>query len=181
MKKVQQLILFSTLFLLLFSCKKNDPPETSNEPVLPPMTHEGLNTFGCYIDGELFVANDGPSVVSIPRLSGSFGGEDNILKLQGTRYENGEYLADISFKVKHITEEGEYSMFSFGTELKGYITSGFENCDYYHNPDNYGFVRITYLDNEKNIIAGIFEMKLINPDCVDTLKEITDGRFDFRY
>ena len=58
--------------LLAFSCKKDPPIPEPTEPVMPPLTHQGLNTFGCYIDGELFVANEGESVWSIPPVSGSF-------------------------------------------------------------------------------------------------------------
>ncbi len=190
MKKVQQLILFSTLFLLLFSCKKNDPPETSNEPVLPPMTHEGLNTFGCYIDGELFVANDGESVWAIPPVSGSFNEETGLLKIQGTRYRYGileeeDAPDDVRFRADIINKEGIYEFKIFEEKSLGY-SSIFQDsvCDYFYFEDtpNLGELNIKYLDTEKNIIAGTFYMTLINPDCDgDTVMNITDGRFDFRY
>jgi hypothetical protein len=46
-----------------------------------------------------------------------------------------------------------------------------------------GQLTITYLDEEKNIIAGTFYINLINENCEtgDTLMKITDGRFDFHY
>ena len=69
--KTQSLLLL-TLAFLAFSCKKDPPIPEPTEPVMPPLTHQGLNTFGCYIDGELFVANEGESVWSIPPVSGSF-------------------------------------------------------------------------------------------------------------
>ena len=73
--------------LLFFACKKDPPidPEPT-EPVMPPLTHQGLNTFGCYIDGELFVANEGPSVVSLDPLTGSFNEGTRYFAIQGRRY-----------------------------------------------------------------------------------------------
>ncbi len=185
MKKAQQLILFSTLLLTLLSCKKNDPPETSNEPVLPPMTQEGLNTFGCYIDGKLFVANDGLSVWSIPPVSGSFDEGDKHLKLQGTRYketnsEKNDFVTIEAF-VDNLNTQLNYEIYD--GDILGYRESYNERCDYfYYDIPDLGYLSINYLDKEKNIIAGTFYMTLINPDCEgDTVMNISDGRFDFRY
>ena len=57
MKK--SLLLF-LIFALFFACNKDDEP--TPEPELPPLTTEGLNTLGCYINGE-------PWVAEIPPLS----------------------------------------------------------------------------------------------------------------
>ncbi len=169
MKKVRQLILFSTLFLLLFSCKKNDPPETSNEPVLPPMTQEGLNTFGCYINGELFVANDGESVVSLPAVSGSFDEEEKFLRIQGSREvertESNVKSDAIRFRVKFLDIADEYEMYFETDHYDGYSSFGLSKCEYFHDLSNRGSATIKYLNEEKNIIAGTFYMTLINPDC----------------
>ncbi len=190
MKKVQQLLLFSTLLLTLSACKKDYPPETSNEPVLPPMTHEGLNTFGCYIDGELFVANEGESVWAIPAVSGSFDEETRYLKIQGTRYredilENQEAGDDVRFRSYILNLEDSYDFNVSEDFTRGYTnTWDSDECDYFYIDyiSNLGKLTITYLNEEKNIIAGTFYMTLINPDCEgDTVMNITDGRFDFRY
>ena len=176
-------ILYVTLVLFAFSCEKPPEPEpVSQEPVMPPLTHTGANTFGCYIDGELFVANEGPSVWSIPPVSGSFDEETGVLLLQGTRYDDKEFLDDIAIQVIGVTEIGDYRLYSEGAELKGYVTSGSENCDYYYNMSNYGFVTVTFFDKTNNIISGNFSMELINLDCSEKKEmKITEGRFDFRY
>ena len=64
---------------------------------------------------------------------------------------------------------------------QGYVHSAGTVCTYYHNSNNKGNVNITFLDTEKNIIAGTFSMTLINPDCTDSVMVISDGRFDFGY
>ena len=87
MKKNQlkKIILLSTAFVfLLLSCKKESFTQNEpEEPDLPPLTHTGANTFGCYIDGVPFVANKGGSMWSIPPVSGSFNEETKRLNIQG--------------------------------------------------------------------------------------------------
>ena len=50
MKTLKRLLLLCLALLLLANeCKKE------NYDTLPPETQEGKNTFGCYVNGELFV------------------------------------------------------------------------------------------------------------------------------
>jgi hypothetical protein len=60
MTTTKYLLLISTVIFLAASCNKDDTPPP--EPELPPLTTEGLNTLGCYINGE-------PWVAEIPPLS----------------------------------------------------------------------------------------------------------------
>ena len=187
-------ILISILFgaLVLVACKKDPPPPDASTVVMPPLTHQGLNTFGCYINfpsagasgeqgGELFVANDGESVWDIPAVRGSFNENDGTLLLQACRYLDGVFRDDVRLQIINVEGTGEYYLYSEGTELRGYTGTG-TNCNYFYNPSDYGKVYITYLDKEKNIISGTFYATFINPDCEsDSLLHITDGRFDFKY
>jgi len=176
--------------LLFFACKKDPPidPEPT-EPVMPPLTHQGLNTFGCYIDGELFVANEGWSVWSFPPLSGSFDEVDKQLNLQGTRHIDEETDEADNIKITaDITDfEGvyEYDYHEDGTTNGYQHWGGVGGCSYtYQNIPglSIGKLSITYLDEAKNIISGTFYMNLVNASCEgDTLLKITDGRFDFHY
>src|ERR1700733_2066445 len=53
-RKVSPLPYHVILFLLLYintQCKKSAPPPN----ILPPMTQEGKNTFGCKINGEVWI------------------------------------------------------------------------------------------------------------------------------
>ncbi|WP_027418123.1 hypothetical protein [Crocinitomix catalasitica] len=179
------------LLIFVFGCKK-DPPVEPKEPkdkydpnVMPPLTHTGENTFGCYIDGELFVAGGGESVWSIPPVSGSFDESTMKLAFQGTRYIN-EYSDVVTIRSYVLDELGNYE-YTFNMEegSGGYDNRRCERCEYYYQniPDfNNGQITISYLNQDENIIAGTFYINLINPDCPDdTLMQITDGRFDFRY
>lgn len=178
-------ILVILILLLAFSCKKDAPPEPTG-PVMPPLTHQGLNTFGCYINGELFVANDGSSYWSAPALSGSFDDESFLLRIQANREleRDGSSMTGDNIRFRVIINEGEkfYPMHFDTDHFKGYMSYNMGMCRYYHDLDNKGTCEITYLNTEKNIISGRFQMTLINPDCEsDSLLKITDGRFDFKY
>ncbi|WP_027418124.1 hypothetical protein [Crocinitomix catalasitica] len=87
------------LLIFAFGCKKDPPvePKDKYDPnVMPPATHTGENTFGCYINGELFVGGGGTTSWDLPALSGSFDEEDRFLKIQGTRItpkeDKSEYI-----------------------------------------------------------------------------------------
>lgn len=183
--------------LVLTACSKQPvDPNVPLDPVMPPLTHQGLNTFGCYIEfigdsmaggKELFVANKGESMWSLPPLNGTFDEASFELKLQANRelHRDSENVKtdDISFSL--IVSEGQsiYSMHFETNHYLAYSSFGLDRCPYYHDLSNRGTCEITYLDVENNIIAGSFYMTLINTSCMsgDTLMKITDGRFDFHY
>ncbi len=176
-------IVFVVLIALAFSCEKPLEPEpVSQEPEMPPLTHTGANTFGCYIDGELFVANEGPSVWDIPAVSGSFDEAAKRLVLQGTRNNNDNLSDYLVILVNNIDEPGNYMFDIKFDHVKGYTQKSEESLVYYHDIGNKGSCTITYIDELNNIISGTFNMILVNPEyAVSSSINITEGRFDFRY
>ncbi|MCC7452632.1 MAG: hypothetical protein IT222_00590 [Crocinitomix sp.] len=185
--------------LVLVACKKDPPIPETTEPVMPPLTHQGLNTFGCYVDfpsagasgeqgGELFVANDGESVWDIPALSGSFNEFTRELVMQGRRYINTETgeRDDVIIRSLITDNIGVYN-YTYNKEhgSQGYVNWKGMLCNYnyleYADFD-LGKITVTYLNETENIIAGTFYINLLNPSCEeDTIMKITDGRFDFNY
>ena len=174
--------------LLFFACKKDPPidPEPT-EPVMPPLTHQGLNTFGCYIDGELFVANEGWTVWDLPSVSGSYNEVEKQLNMQGSRHINEETDEADNIKISADIPDGlgEYNYLYHEDGSNGYRNWNGGHCSYEYRSVaglDVGKLYITYLNEEENIIAGTFYINLYNPDCeTDTIMKITDGRFDFRY
>ena len=178
-------ILLPILFgaLVLVACKKDPPPPDASTVIMPPLTHQGLNTFGCYVNGKLFVANEGESVWSLPPVSGDFDEEDGSFIIQGSRQY--DTLSDYIYILSDITAGvGEYDFKVNEDGILGYSGIIGPKCEYFYKDiPNLGKLTITHLDEEKNIISGSFYMNLINDDCEesDTLMKITDGRFDMRY
>ena len=163
---------------LSISCCKDKPVE----PQLPALTHKGNNTFGCYINGEPFIAKVDFTIAGPIAVSGSFNEETKLLKIQGTREDDNDNLDNVRFDVYVYDNTNHYDMTAETDHKVGYLDIGGTNCDYYHDTLNRGNVEITFLDEENNIISGRFEMDLINPDCSSsTTMHITEGRFDFGY
>ncbi len=174
------LVLMITILCSALQCNKdkNNPPTT-----LPPITQEGKNTFGCKIDGEIWVP---------------------YYKCGGTGNTCGELFVDVypaiiqqkilieinmSFTKKNqdnsstgfqINTKQNFKLFTTGNKIDSlnieFSTSGFK---FYRNSNNNGFFQITKLDTLNNIISGLFETTLY-VSATDSVK-ITEGRFDLRF
>ena len=191
MKKIK-ISKFQSIYLLLFlgltiSCKKTPPEKPNPEPTvyMPALTHQGLNTFGCYINGEPFVAKVNSSFTGLPAVWGSFNEETQYFLAQGkkrTGVDPDIRIQNVSIKTYVTDSAGVYDVYFTTDEFQGYIDIGGYNCTYYHDLMNKGTIEITFLDETNNIISGKFEMDLINPDCpLEKVMHITDGRFDINY
>ena len=181
--------IFIIAIALILGCEKDPPIPDPIVPVMPPLTHQGLNTFGCYIDGELFVAKGGDSYWDFPAIEGIFDEITKRITIRAARYTKSdlEFKEFIDFSALLTDHIGQYD-FLYNEEVgsNAYTNSGGDKCDYYFKkyPDfNLGKLNITHLDETKNIISGTFYMNLINEDCTegDTVLNITDGRFDLSY
>ncbi len=169
--------LLTALFLLctLFACKKEDPSPDS----LPPITQEGKNTFGCYINGEVWV----PYTYGIlaRKITPVFG---NSTRIEVQRYEDPDATDKqqiiLSFVIDKVNPIRTYSL---GLSEKDAFAMYFDrqSCRYLSDPEDVmeGSITITKYDlTEEKVIAGTFEFTLGKEDC-ETL-HFTEGRFDIK-
>jgi len=195
MRKILALLI---LFFCFTSCENSDDGTSS---VLPDLTTEGKNTFGCKIDGQIFIPKQ--EIFGSPYTS-------PILKatyVYDEYYFNGYYLSifadnEILQKTIRITLIGGENSLLEGNTYP--ITVNQDNSifgTYEHwgetidNGDGTGFtpvyefttnafyigeLEILKLDTENKIISGTFwyDCKEINRD---TISRITEGRFDLKY
>ncbi len=171
MKKALNFFLLSAL--LLTSCKKDQHVTAIKTDPLPPATTAGLNTLGCYVNGNVFKAN----------LNGhpfTFEGtwSRGRLLLQTWTYGPGSSTKPVSSVT--ITTEECFSEGVFTKQNKAYVAYFDSACNY--NPASViaGELTITKLDQAKRIISGTFWQTLYLGNGCDTLK-ITDGRFDLHF
>jgi hypothetical protein len=150
----------------LISCFNNDLPEP---------TQEGEDTFGMKVDGRNWERSY--SLLSDPnRAFLSSSGRLTIVGLNTTKDEK------VEIRTNEVLSIGEYNM-AYNLSQSCGDSTRFESqkqCELsYKLFDSLrSKVIITRLDTIERIIAGTFEMDLKNNE--GTLKEITEGRFDFK-
>ena len=144
---------------------------------LPPITMEGAQTFGCLVNGEVFVNRprffDDNISMSYSRNFGDFNLSAYIANLDDQSSETD--FIHLYSKFTDINDvELETSLYS---NLQQCITA-LESRNFLNDDDNY--LRISRLDNEEHIISGTFAFVVIDTICHDTFR-ITEGRFDYDY
>jgi hypothetical protein len=174
--------LFASILFFAASCKKDDPLNTDK---LPPATTSGKNTFGCKVNGEVWIAHiEGGGIFDDPIYAKHYlavnhpilGDCDQLLVVGKRKYDE---QADISQQVSvelRCPKLGENQLlFNKGAFLDFRIC----NQGYRYALDTLSpcTVFITRLDSINFIASGTFEFTAINDDCKDTLR-ITEGRFD---
>jgi hypothetical protein len=186
LKKNKVLFLLSIL-LLLYGCEKKDLTE------LPPATQEGKNTFGCLINGKLFVPR-GKEYGGNLRLF-LYGGDNLQLSVisnsDSSEMKIKEYL---DFNIYGIDKEGVYEL-KLRESNENILYSPVRylraindrvNCSFSITNHNIsGTLTITKINRDpKNVfVSGTFEFTLTmrKPGFCDliTLK-VTQGRFDIQ-
>jgi hypothetical protein len=149
----------------IVSCKDDD------EPALPPITVTGANTFGCLIDGEVYVPQ---GVDSAPLVDA---GVDMIVVSGGQRGVNLQLV--VRDTTMHFIFENQ--AYHFNQENITCVYDVFNNkvdCDYRDTPVS-GYIKFSRIDFAKHIVAGVFEFSVYSAKC-DKMINITDGRFDLR-
>ena len=176
---------FFVLSIFLAACTSDDdltprPDETPLEALnrLVPITQTGAGTFGCLVNGELWIPEvDGASDVAADALVGI----SNPFNLSITAIK--EPISDNRDQALKIG-----SVFAINTESKLKTFSFFNDEDLSGNcviievdTNSTNYILIDIYDNVNRIISGRFKCTMQEPDCPDTKIEITEGRFDLRY
>ncbi|OJY88264.1 MAG: hypothetical protein BGP13_06955 [Sphingobacteriales bacterium 40-81] len=155
--------------------------------VLPPETQEGKNTFGCYVNGELFVPGGGglgpiktcyyqliyPSESGYVFHVSASDKRGNISKNIAINIDSIKISEGLVIQLKHVTRGvvggGQYS--------------GEQGADgihrFYTTDEAVGQIVINKFDEANHIAAGTFWFTAVNSQG-ETVK-ITDGRFDMEF
>jgi len=179
MKKLPLFLIFTCLIIFTF-CRKEKPVEPDQ---LPPITTSGKNTFGCMVNG----------CVWLPQVHVNFGG---LHRLTASMNANGVSIV----ANKRIVDQNIYQGISMGVhsnwldsmaldypydssifEREGasaVFVDGIAGCDYETDSINKGYIKFLRIDHTARIFSGIFEFMVAKPGC-DTIR-ITNGRFDIK-
>lgn len=169
-------LLLCTCLLVLYACKKDEDAE----PALPPATQEGRNTFGCKVNGQLWVN----------------GGDDWMAKYYWADYIDSSgvfYLGGSSSKANTHSEVGlviEHLPFSDIINAPFQCKGWYRRVIYQNNVSSTnkyitdsiipGTVTITKFDTINLIVSGTFNFNAKLEGGTETV-DVTDGRFDLRF
>lgn len=168
MKKLKLVIIVLVFLLLnLASCWK----DTYDGNTLPPETQEGKNTFGCLVNGKVWVATVPSNLY--------FQGRDGIVII-AKKYVS-KVNQEISFGLIDTLRETQYDLNDknheaiYNDNIKNYI---FRTDSLIYT----GSLEITKFDTIEKILSGRFNFKAkLDLPTVDSVITISDGRFDFRF
>jgi len=177
-------IIYALLFLIVLSvqrcqCKKDDPiPAPVPQPIpcdtcLPAITTSGKNTFGCRVNG----------IVWLPLGGGFNPGQwveyfDQHLIVHGYNDDKGQW---INLDVYPIIDTGRYVFYTpiLKVQWADYLNAK-TNIDYYADTIYKGYINVLRFDSVKGLMSGTFEFDVYDKyhkHNNDTI-HITDGRFD---
>jgi hypothetical protein len=141
---------------------------------LPPITTTGANTFGCKVDGKVWLPHGSFSVyaLNINDVSKSY------LKpsLQIATYNRkNNAMSDLGITILNLKwDNAEYKIYNYLNEGLTYT----DNSVDYEPFDTFGTVNITRFDTSAKIISGTFSFIGYTDNTHTKQVNITDGRFD---
>jgi len=179
---MKRLIIFLLIFSSLIACNKDDD-QTIEEAInqLPAATQTGAGTFGCLVNGEPFVHNEGQINCFYQYVDGGY-----YFRISGNNFDYDYDIVSISLGTenKSIEQNHTYQVITRengNTYGGGGIRVSPTMGETINTNENYtGELTITKLDFENFIVSGEFWFNVKHPKTGDTVK-IREGRFDSQF
>ena len=169
---LQRISIVIIVSFIATSCSEYAPPVPTK---LPDATITGANTFGCYIETDLYIPEyrtitfemPGPLIVEFPFDTKHF------FDVNTSRIVNKKdpfQDAAVAFSIANVKDTGDFKVINGLVEFEG---------RYYHTDSiNNGKITITKIDSLQKIISGTFYFKA-KDRYSDKTVNVTSGRFDF--
>lgn len=164
-------------------CKKNNPTNPIDQ--LPPETQTGANTFGCLIDGKVFIPKGDPLSGPIKKAQYQFINGKQGFGVSGSQKQNDGSITLVGLGGDSISlSVGIFSLTKFNSSGKyygGYSEITFLNPgnNFYTNEIQTGQLTIKKFDTINQIVSGTFWFDAKNSN--DQIVQIREGRFDLPY
>lgn len=178
---MKKALLFFWLVSVFCGCSCKDDPPAPAEPTLPPITQTGENTFGCYVNGELWLPKGS---FSIPSTAADY--YNNSVYITANRegqnpdtyirLDFGKVYSDTAFVIHNYLDSDSLQYFVYNSS---YYPSG-PIVSYYPIAINGGELNLLKLDTVNRIVAGTFYFLGVDTLSGDSVR-IEDGRFDLHY
>ena len=184
--KYNTLLLLAIYTVLIFtSCKKHKTVNPVDQ--LPPETQTGAKTFGCLVDGKVFLP--GGAAFSGGSLQCNYQFDNGFYFILIGRYQNlqtgiGNNSIGVFTDSIKIQEGSRYPLRKRinGSASADYLreTSSYQAEEFDTDGNFYtGELYIKKLDTIHQIVSGTFFFDAVNSNGLKT--EIREGRFDVRY
>jgi hypothetical protein len=180
---ITHFLLFAAILscsLLFHSCTKTpDEPDPVPTPTpctncLPPITTEGKGTFGCKVNGNVWLTKGAwGNPATVMRYS------DTLLNIYGF---NDKDKSTVALYLSPVLDSGFYNFQTapFTYSSVAYSPSYNQSETFSSSPATVGFLKIIkFQPYTTGIISGTFEFDVYNSEG-DTL-HITEGRFDLHF
>jgi hypothetical protein len=179
-------ISFLSLLLVLLvtngsKCKKNG----GDLPQLPPETQTGANTFGCLVDGKVFLPKGDPFGGPIKKAQYQFvnGKQGFGISARRSDGETGKVVGIIGDSIKISIGTFNLTSLASGKFRGGYTYSDLTNpsgISYYTNEIQTGQITIKNFDTINQIVSGTFWFDALD-NTTGKIVQIREGRFDMPY
>lgn len=154
----------SLLVTCSISCK-DDPDDWT----LPPATSNGAGTFGCLIDGKVYIPYG-----EVPWVDPGV-----YMTVVYASSEGHSFALMVRDKKDGIVENKRY-YFEGGEDVKlSYTTISPAAYCFYEDPPVTGSIMFSRVDFEAHVISGTFEFTAYSDGCNKSVT-VTEGRFDLR-
>jgi hypothetical protein len=176
---MKNLFLLLIATLTLSSCDKDNdnPPPTNPVDQLPPPTQTGANTFGCLLDGQVFLPGNGTNPLDCVyqfvdggyyfSLQANKRDSNNIPLRLGCGTQKFQIFEGQSYQLKEKVDGNAYGKYSYAANFT--YTSQLQT----------GELKISKLDFTNNIVSGTFWYDVI--DYQGITHQIREGRFDMQF
>jgi len=168
------------MMMAAIQCKKSPPlPD-----MLPPVTQEGKNTFGCKVNGEVWTPYYQCGLINPFSPCKELGSVVSMVD------PTNQLPIDLSLTATREIVQGSFSSFKIGARIGQsgnvgsffvvtYTSDSFSYHPQYPLSNLSNAINVTTIDTVNRIISGTFYFTVYGP-AGDSLV-ITDGRFDIRY
>jgi hypothetical protein len=167
--------LLALLFLATSCPRKDMPPKKDPGDELPPITQAGANTFGCLVNGKVWLPGGG----GLPAINAQYSqGTFSIGADKGVENTNGQLLI---WAISPIGDTGKYYIKTGKNNLGASFFDHVALANYQAKDSDslQNWIHVSKLDPSKLIISGTFNLFFIGTRH-DTLR-MTEGRFDTKY
>lgn len=178
-KTIALAVLIATVLAL--SCKKKTEQPVPKQQ-LPLETQQGMNTFGCKVDGNVFKSISDDSLINNNCLR-AFGRPKKYFRIiaTGNIQIGGKYQeSQFNFYLDNVTGSGKYILENFAQYKSSANHNDFGINYFVTDSVHTGEVTVTKLDTVNKILSGTFVMQLAKLFEVQS-EMVTEGRFDVTY